>query len=122
MPKLDKDKTFWIVLLVALVLSSYSLGHAVYLEVSKWDVPEKHKAFYMGLATLFVFVVGVLFMYAEHRGRIMLIDIYSDVINREFDKVVEKLRKCVKECSCAADPYLRLRLMEVYVRKIREEV
>jgi ABC-type transport system involved in multi-copper enzyme maturation permease subunit len=122
MPKLSNESVLFLVVIVALVINSLTFGYAVYLDVSKLDVPEKHKAFLIGLATLFTFVAGFLLMYAEHKGRVMLIDIYSDVVNREFNKVIEKLRECVNECPCAADPYLRLRLAEVYVRKINEKV
>jgi len=56
------------------------------------------------------------------RVGVMLIDVYSDVVKREFGKVVDRLSECLKECQCAADPYMRLELMELYVKKIREEL
>jgi len=61
MPKLNSEAIFLWILIATLALSSLALGYSVYLEVSKWDVPERHKAFYMGLATLFTFTAGFLF-------------------------------------------------------------
>jgi len=122
MPKLDKDTVLWLTLVVTLVLSSYNLGHSLYLEVVKLSDPDRYKAVYIGLATAFTFIAGLLLMYAEHKSRVLTASIYSEKLIEEFKQLVDDLDKCTKECQCAANAFIRLLFMDIYIENIRRNV
>jgi hypothetical protein len=60
-------------------------------------------------------------MYAHHKSSLTAVGAYSEKLAEEFKRLEDELDKCVKECPCASDAYVRLFIMSALLAAIRRK-
>jgi hypothetical protein len=120
--KLNKESVIEFVLYAVLVLSFFIAGYSLYLDVIKRNISGGEAAFIVGLTTAASFAVGLLYMYVDKKMSLITVEVYSELLAKEFNKINHDLDKCTKECLCAADAYIRLLFVRTYIDTIRRSV
>jgi len=117
--RIDKDAILELVMVGLLVFGFYLVGSFWYLDVAKSGIADRHKAVYMGLATALSFSMGLLFMYAVHKLRVVAVEVYSEKLVDEVKRLEQRLNKCAEECLCVADAYVVLLSVALMAEGVR---
>jgi len=119
---LKKEKALELVVYAVLIFGFFMVGYSLCLDAAKRNTSGGGAAFIVGLATAASFAVGLLYMYVDKKISLSAVEVYSELLAEEFNKINHHLDKCAKECLCAADAYIRLFFVGTYIDAIRRSV